>query len=74
MYIPKFDANVSALQKIKCVQQQIIESDWDSNLFMGSTLVHKHAKWQSLEDASRVFNKMPSRLPNQLGHPCNWDM
>ncbi len=74
MYGPKFDANISAFEKIKCVQQQIIENDWDSNLFMGSTLVHKHAKWQNLEDVSRMFNKMASRLPNQLGLQCYWDM
>ncbi len=38
MYGPKFDANVNALEKIKCVQQQIIESDWDYNIFYGEYL------------------------------------
>jgi pentatricopeptide repeat protein len=53
-------ASVAALEEGRCVHEQIIESGWDSDVFVGSSLVDMYAKCRSLEDAWRVFTKMPS--------------
>ncbi|CAK9213816.1 unnamed protein product [Sphagnum troendelagicum] len=53
-------ASIVALEKGRCVHQQIIESVWDSNVFVGNSLVDMYAKCGSMEDAQTVFNKMPS--------------
>ncbi len=52
---------LAALEDGRCVHVQIIESGWDSNLFVGSSLVDMYAKCESMEDAWKVFNKMPSQ-------------
>jgi pentatricopeptide repeat protein len=54
-------ASVVALEDGRCVHVQIIESGWDSNLFVGSSLLDMYAKCESMEDAWKVFNKMPSQ-------------
>jgi pentatricopeptide repeat protein len=38
----------------------IIESGWDPDVFVGSSLVDMYAKCGSKADAWRMFNKMPS--------------
>ncbi|CAK9213865.1 unnamed protein product [Sphagnum troendelagicum] len=53
-------ASIVALEEGRCVHQQIIESGWDSNVFVGNSLVDMYAKCGSMEDAQTVFNKMPS--------------
>jgi pentatricopeptide repeat protein len=53
--------SVVALEEGKLAHEQIIGSGWDSDLFVGSSLVDMYAKCGSLEDALRVFNKMPSQ-------------
>ncbi len=54
-------ASIEALEEGKHVHKQIIESEWDTDVFVGSSLVDMYAKCGSLEDAWRVFKKMPSR-------------
>jgi pentatricopeptide repeat protein len=54
-------ASVIALEEGRCVHQQIIQSGLESDVFVGSSLVDMYAKCGSIEDARRVFNKMPSR-------------
>ncbi|CAM6014887.1 unnamed protein product [Sphagnum balticum] len=54
-------ASVVALEESRCVHQQIVECGWDSDVFVGSSLVDMYAKFGSIEDASRVFKKLPSR-------------
>ncbi len=54
-------ASVVALEEGRCVHQQIVECGWDSDVFVGSSLVDMYAKCGSIEDASRVFKKLPSR-------------
>ncbi|CAM6033611.1 unnamed protein product [Sphagnum compactum] len=54
-------ASIEALEEGKHVHKQIIESGWDTDVFVGSSLVDMYAKCGSLEDAWRVFKKMPSR-------------
>ncbi|CAK9213961.1 unnamed protein product [Sphagnum jensenii] len=39
----------------------IVQSRCESDVFVGSSLVDMYAKCGSMEDAARVFNKMPSR-------------
>ncbi len=53
-------ASVVALEEGRCVHQQIVECGWDSDVFVGSSLVDMYAKCGSIEDASRVFKKLPS--------------
>jgi len=54
-------ASVVALEEGKHAHEQIIEREWDSNAFLASSLVDMYAKCGNMEDAFRVFNKMPSR-------------
>ncbi|KAH9549386.1 hypothetical protein CY35_10G016600 [Sphagnum magellanicum] len=54
-------ASVVALEEGKCVHQQIVECGWDSDVFVANSLIDMYAKCGSMEDAWRVFNKMPSR-------------
>jgi pentatricopeptide repeat protein len=54
-------ASVAALEEGRCVHEQIIESGWDSDVFVGSSLVDMYAKCGSMDDAQRVFIKMLSR-------------
>ncbi len=53
-------ARVLALEKGRCVHQQIIQSGLDSDVFVGNSLIDMYAKCRSMEDSWRVFNKMPS--------------
>jgi len=54
-------ASLIALEEGRRVHQQIIQSGLESDVFVGSSLVDMYAKCGSIEDACRVFNKMPSR-------------
>jgi pentatricopeptide repeat protein len=54
-------ASVVALEEGRRAHDQVIKSGWDSNVFVGNSLIHMYAKCGSLEDALKVFNKMPSR-------------
>ncbi len=54
-------ASVGVLDEGKRVHEQIIQSGCDSHLFVGSSLVDMYAKCGSIEDASRVFYRMPTR-------------
>ncbi|CAM6061129.1 unnamed protein product [Sphagnum tenellum] len=54
-------ASVVALEEGRCAHEQIIERGWDSDVFVGSSLVDMYAKCGSMEDAWKVFNKMRSR-------------
>jgi pentatricopeptide repeat protein len=54
-------ASVVALEEGRCVNQQIVKCGWESDVFVGSSLVDMYVKCGSMEDAWRVFNKMPSR-------------
>ncbi len=54
-------ASVVAIEEGRCVHQKIIQSGLDSNVFVGSSLVDMYAKCGSIEEAWKVFNKMPSR-------------
>jgi pentatricopeptide repeat protein len=54
-------ASVGALEEGRSVHVQIVQSGLESEVFVGSSLVDMYAKCGSIEDAWRVFNKMPSR-------------
>jgi pentatricopeptide repeat protein len=54
-------ASVVAIEKGRCVHQQIIQSGLESDVFVGHSLVDMYAKCRSMEDSWRVFNKMPSQ-------------
>jgi pentatricopeptide repeat protein len=53
-------ANVVALEKRRCGHQQIIQSACECDVFVRNSLVHMYAKCGSIEDAWRMFNKVPS--------------
>jgi len=53
-------ANLRALQQGRHVHEQIIQSGCQSDVFLGSSLANMYVKCGRLEDAWRVFNKMPS--------------
>jgi pentatricopeptide repeat protein len=54
-------ASIVALEEGMSIHQQIIQSGWDSDVYVGSSLVDMYAKCGKIEDALRVFNKLPSR-------------
>ncbi|CAK9269740.1 unnamed protein product [Sphagnum jensenii] len=54
-------ASLIALEEGRCVHQQIVEYGWDSDVFVVNSLVDMYAKCGSIEDAWRVFNRMPSQ-------------
>ncbi len=51
-------ANIAAIDEGRDIHKQIIQSGYESNLFVGSSLVDMYAKCGSIVDARRVFNKM----------------
>ncbi|CAM6077302.1 unnamed protein product [Sphagnum tenellum] len=53
-------ASLVALEEGRCAHKQIIQNGWDSDVFVGNSSVDMYAKCGSMEDAWRVFNKMPS--------------
>jgi pentatricopeptide repeat protein len=54
-------ASMVAIEEGRCVHQDINQSSLESDVFVGSSLVNMYAKCGSMEDAWRLFNKMPSR-------------
>jgi hypothetical protein len=52
-------ASVLALEEGRCVHHEIIQSGWELDVFVGSSLVDMYAKCGSMDDARRVFSKMP---------------
>ncbi|KAH9571029.1 hypothetical protein CY35_02G072600 [Sphagnum magellanicum] len=54
-------ASVVALEEGRRAHDWVIKSGWDSIVFVGNSLIDMYAKCGSLEDALKVFNKMPSR-------------
>eukprot|EP01018_Ginkgo_biloba_P009823 Gb_15506 [translate_table: standard] len=54
-------ANLAALQHGKEVHEDIIRSGFLPDAFVGSALVDMYAKCGSIEDARKVFDKMPKR-------------
>jgi pentatricopeptide repeat protein len=51
-------ANLQALEEGRHAHKQIIQSGCESDVFVGSSLIDMYAKCGSMEDASRVFNKI----------------
>jgi pentatricopeptide repeat domain-containing protein 1 len=54
-------AALRTLEDGRLVHKQLIQTGYESDLFVGSSLVDMYAKCGSIEDAWRVFNKMPSQ-------------
>ncbi len=53
-------AGLGTLEDGRLVHKQLIQSGCESNVFVGSNLVDMYAKCGSIEEAWKVFNKMPS--------------
>jgi pentatricopeptide repeat protein len=53
-------ASLFAIDERRFAHEQIIQSGWDSDVFVGNCLVDIYAKCGSMEDTWRVFNKMSS--------------
>jgi pentatricopeptide repeat protein len=53
-------ASIVALEDSRHVHEQSIQSSCKSDVYVGCSLVDMYAKCGSMEDAWRVFNKMPS--------------
>jgi pentatricopeptide repeat protein len=54
-------ASVIALEEGRCVHHHIVQSGLEMNVFVGNSLVDMYAKCGRIEDAWKVFHKMPSR-------------
>jgi pentatricopeptide repeat protein len=61
-FVPVLNAGASlqSLDVGRHAHEQIIQSCCESDLIVGNSLVNMYAKCGSMEDAGRVFNKMPS--------------
>ncbi|CAK9196087.1 unnamed protein product [Sphagnum troendelagicum] len=54
-------ATLVALEEGRHVHDQIIQTGFESDVFVGNSLVNMYAKCGSIEDALKVFNRMPTR-------------
>ncbi|CAK9867651.1 unnamed protein product [Sphagnum jensenii] len=54
-------AGLRALEEGRRAHQLIMQTGCEADVFVGSSLVDMYAKCGHMEDALRVFNKMPSR-------------
>eukprot|EP01018_Ginkgo_biloba_P026298 Gb_06232 [translate_table: standard] len=54
-------ANFGALKNGKEVHEDVIRSGFQSNIFVGSALVHMYVRCRNLENARKVFDRMPER-------------
>jgi pentatricopeptide repeat protein len=54
-------ARLRSVEEGKWVHEHIIRSGFESDLFVAGALVDMYAKCGNMNDASRVFNQMPSR-------------
>eukprot|EP01018_Ginkgo_biloba_P031907 Gb_25356 [translate_table: standard] len=52
-------ANLTVRKNGKEIHEEIIRSGFQSNVFVGNALVDMYGKCRSLEDARRVFDRMP---------------
>jgi hypothetical protein len=50
-----------AIEEGRCAHEQIFQSGWELDAFVGSSLINMYAKCGSMEDECRVFSKMPLR-------------
>jgi pentatricopeptide repeat protein len=53
-------SSVMALEEGRRAHQLITQSGCELDIFVGSSLIDMYAKCGSVEDASRMFNKIPS--------------
>jgi len=53
-------ASLEALREGRCAHEEITRRRLNLDVFLGSSLVDMYAKCGSIEDASKVFNEMPS--------------
>jgi pentatricopeptide repeat protein len=53
-------ASIGALEEGRSVHVQIVQSGLESEVFVGSSLIDMYAKCGGIEDAWKVFHKMPS--------------
>ncbi len=53
-------ASLVAIDEGRFSHEQIIQSGWDSDVFVGNCLVDIYAKCGSMENTWRLFNKMSS--------------
>jgi len=54
-------AGLGRLEDGRLVHEQLIQSGCESNVFLENSMVDMYANCGSIEDAWRVFNKMPAR-------------
>jgi len=54
-------ASLRALGNSRLFHEQLVQSGWESDVFLGSSLINMYAKCGSIEDAHRVFNKIPAQ-------------
>jgi pentatricopeptide repeat protein len=59
-FLQVINASVSlrALGNDRLVHEQLVQSGWESDVFLGSSLINMYAKCGSIED---VFNKIPAQ-------------
>ncbi|KAH8913174.1 hypothetical protein BDL97_U03100 [Sphagnum fallax] len=55
-------AGLRALEQGRRAHQLIMQTGCEADVFVGSSLIDMYAKCGSMEEASRVFNKLPSRV------------
>eukprot|EP01018_Ginkgo_biloba_P002733 Gb_33136 [translate_table: standard] len=54
-------ANLAALEQGKEIHEQIIRSGFQSDVFVGNALVDMYAKCGSIENARKLFDRMPQQ-------------
>ncbi|CAM6030174.1 unnamed protein product [Sphagnum balticum] len=54
-------ASAEALEEGRHVEKQIIQSGYESDVFISNSLIDMYSKCGSIKDASRVFHRMPTK-------------
>jgi pentatricopeptide repeat protein len=57
----EYKCQLDWLEEGRCVHQEMIENGLESSIFVGSSLGDMYGKCGSIEDAWKVFHKLPSR-------------
>jgi pentatricopeptide repeat protein len=70
-------ASLAALEDSRHVHQQMIQSNFETDVFVGSSLIDMYTKCGSVDDAWRVFNRMPTQYVvskgiGTMGHVKVW--
>ncbi|KAJ7563077.1 hypothetical protein O6H91_03G096100 [Diphasiastrum complanatum] len=64
IFVNVLTANCTTLEEGRKIHARVVQCGLDADPAVGSALVRMYAKYGSIEDACKVFNKLPSEVGN----------